>query len=91
MLGLEPGHVTLAQGVEGWQLYFYRGNAWSNAQSAADLVAGGVAAAISNAGGASAPAAVRERPPQGVRLVLNLGEAAGGTLTRDVLVPGGQP
>lgn len=86
MTGREPGHVTLASGVAGWQLYFFRGNAWSNAQSTADLVAANAA---------------RERLPQGVRVVMAMG--SGGTtgsgesgmpattLTRDVLVPGGQP
>lgn len=87
MLGTEPGHVTLARDAQGWQLYFFRGNAWSNAQSSGDLVTAGVAAAQ----GATAPAVMRERAPQGVRLVLTLSEAEGGTLTRDVLVPGGQP
>lgn len=90
MQGREPGHITLAEGVTGWQLYFFRGNAWSNAQSAADLVASGVAASQGNTGGRALPN--RERLPQGVRLVLTLqGEAGSGTLTRDVLVPGGQP
>lgn len=83
--GREPGHVDVVTNVAGWQLFFFRGNAWANAQSAGDLVAAGVAAAQ----GASAPAMVRERLPQGVRLVLQL--ADGATITRDVLVPGGQP
>lgn len=83
--GREAGHVTVATDVAGWQLFFFRGNAWANAQSAGDLVAAGVAAAQ----GASAPAVVRERLPQGVRLVLQLND--GGSISRDVLVPGGQP
>jgi len=93
LLGTEPGHINLAQGVGAWQLYFFRGNAWSNAQSSADLVA---AAGTGSAGGASegpvGQTPPRERLPQGVRLVLTLqGESGSGTLLRDVLVPGGQP
>ncbi len=90
LLGREPGHITLAQGVGGWQLYFFRGNAWSNAQSSGDLVN---PSTNPGAGQPSPPGApTRERLPQGVRLVMNLQGASGvGTLQRDVLVPGGQP
>jgi general secretion pathway protein J len=90
LLGREPGHITLAQGVGGWQLYFFRGNAWSNAQSSGDLVN---PSTNPGAGPPSPPGApTRERLPQGVRLVMNLQGASGvGTLQRDVLVPGGQP
>lgn len=90
LLGREPGHITLAQGVGGWQLYFFRGNAWSNAQSSGDLVN---PSTNPGAGPPSPPGVpTRERLPQGVRLVMNLQGASGvGTLQRDVLVPGGQP
>lgn len=86
--GSELGSIGLGEAISGWQIFFFRGNAWTNAQSSGDLVAAGVAAAQ----GASAPTAVRERLPQGVRLVL--AGAVGAqpvSLTRDVLVPGGQP
>ncbi|MFM8508851.1 MAG: prepilin-type N-terminal cleavage/methylation domain-containing protein [Betaproteobacteria bacterium] len=90
LLGREPGHITLAQGVGGWQLYFFRGNAWSNAQSSGDLVNPGTNPGTGQPSAAGAPP--RERLPQGVRLVMNLqGESGVGTLQRDVLVPGGQP
>jgi general secretion pathway protein J len=72
LLGNEPGQVTLQDGVRTWQVYFYRGNGWSNAQSTGDL-------ARAPAGAASA--AVREALPDGVRLVVTL---ASGTLTRDI-------
>ena len=29
--GAEPEQVRLLDGVDGWQIYFYRGNAWTNA------------------------------------------------------------
>lgn len=90
MQGREPGHITLAQGVTGWQLYFFRGNAWANAQSSADLV--GTGADSTNGQSPGRPTAPRERLPQGVRLVMTLqGDSGLGTLSRDVLVPGGQP
>lgn len=88
LLGREPGHLTLAEGVGTWQVFFFRGNAWSNAQSAGDLVSAGVQASQGNTTGLPN----RERLPTGVRLVLNFQGAAGAqTLTRDILVPGGQP
>jgi general secretion pathway protein J len=34
----DPAQVLLAEGVQGWQLYFHRGEGWSNAQSSGDLV-----------------------------------------------------
>jgi len=85
LLGNEPAQLTLLQGLGGWQIYFYRGNSWSNAQSSADLVPGAPAA------GASAPVLPRRSAlPTGVRLVLTLRGAAEGvaasTLTRDLLL-----
>jgi general secretion pathway protein J len=71
LLGNEESQVRLLDGVTEWQIYFYRANAWSNAQSSADLAP--VAAA------ASAPQ--RAALPNGVRLVLALGERR---LTRDL-------
>lgn len=35
LLGTEPQQVRLLDGISDWQLYYYRGNAWSNAQSSA--------------------------------------------------------
>jgi general secretion pathway protein J len=36
--GNEPGQLQLLDGVSNWQLYFWRGQGWSNAQSSGDLV-----------------------------------------------------
>ena len=77
--GNDPAALTLLDGVVDWQVYFYRGNAWSNAQSTGDF-------APAPGGGASAPARAVEQLPAGVRLVLQLD---GQTLTRDVLVAPG--
>lgn len=78
--GSEPEQLRLLDGVDGWQLYFYRGNAWTNAQSTGDFAA----APQGPASGASAPPPRQvELLPSGVRLVLTLD---GRTLTRDVAV-----
>jgi general secretion pathway protein J len=85
LLGNEPGQLTLYEGLGGWQVYFYRNNAWTNAQSSGDLVAPNP-----GVGGASAPIINRSRLPDGVRVVLTLagGDAdSGRTITRDILVP----
>jgi general secretion pathway protein J len=82
LLGNETAQLTLLEGVESWQIYFYRGNAWSNAQSSADQVPAAPT-------GASAPQFSRAALPTGVRLVLALQAAEGrppGTITRDLLV-----
>lgn len=71
--GTEPGQIKLLESVQGWQLYFNRGGAWTNAQSTGDVAA--------PPAGASAPAQVRL--PEGVRLTIELPE---GTLTRDVML-----
>jgi len=82
LLGNEPNQLVLWDGIAAWQVYFYRGNAWSNAQSSGDVVPA--------AGSASAPGPARVQLPTGVRLVLSLAVTAEGqatpTLTRDLLL-----
>lgn len=73
----EPGQLTLLGGVSDWQVYYYRGNAWTNAQSTGDL-------APSADNPASAPTRTVEQLPQAVRLVLRLDDQR--TLTRDIAV-----
>ena len=80
LLGNELGQLTLIEGLGGWQVYFYRNNAWTNAQSSGDV----------NPGTARGPASFVL--PTGVRLVLTLrqqqAEGQGGsTVTRDLLLP----
>ena len=73
----------MLDGLTDWQVYFYRGNAWSNAQSSADVAAAPATPA------ASAPVAARAQLPTGVRIVLGFEGGAGalaGNLTRDVLL-----
>lgn len=79
LLGNEAAQLPMQTGLADWQVYFYRGNAWSNAQSSADVAAPAAAA--------SAPAAPRVQLPSGVRLVLGFdGGGLAGKLTRDVLL-----
>jgi general secretion pathway protein J len=85
--GNEAGQLRVASGVVSWQVQFYRGNAWTNAQSSGDVQVPPPAA------GASAPAALRETLPSGVRLVLELQSGGGlsGALTRDIALGPNQP
>ena len=73
LIGTEPTQVTLLDGVSEWQVYFYRGNAWTNAQSTGDVVPTlptGAASAVQ-----------RSAVPNGVRLVLSVAQRR---ITRDV-------
>ncbi len=91
--GPETGQMRLLDGVTEWQVYFWRGQGWSNAQSSADLVTVVVAAAPASAastptGSASAPVvaapvAQRSLLPTGVRLQIDLPE---GRILRDVML-----
>ena len=78
LLGNEPGQLTVYEGLGGWQVYFYRINAWTNAQSSGDGNPG-------TARGGPGPL------PTGVRLVLTLQQQVegqgGSTVTRDLLLP----
>ncbi|MBX9795025.1 MAG: general secretion pathway protein GspJ, partial [Burkholderiaceae bacterium] len=73
--GNPPGASRTVSGISQWQLYCYRGNAWTNCQSSGDVTA--------NPGGAGPAKTVL---PSGLRLVLTFagGNGFDGTLTRDV-------
>ncbi|TAK79562.1 MAG: prepilin-type N-terminal cleavage/methylation domain-containing protein [Aquabacterium sp.] len=89
-LGNEPGQLRAMEGVAGWQVYFFRGGAWTNSQSSATLVNAPAAASAASVPGQPSPQATIQRQvlPSGVRVVLTLAEGSGwtGTLTRDFLV-----
>ena len=65
--------------LESWQIFYYRGNAWSNPLSSAGTPEGSSAS----------PATAAKTTPDGVRLVLTLpdGQALSGKLTRDWVRP----
>ncbi len=58
--GNEPGHVNVMDGLTQWQVYFFRGNAWSNAQSSGDRAPGTTFVPL------------QVELPTGVRLVLEM-------------------
>lgn len=72
--GNEAGQLLLLDGVAQWQLYFYRGNAWSNAQSSGNAARG------------TTFVPTRVELPSGVRLVIEMapGQQRSGSLTRDI-------
>lgn len=75
----DPAQLRLLDGVGGWQFHFFRGGAWTNAQSSGDVAAAPPAAAAS----APAAASTRIQLPAGVRMMVDLPE---GRLTREVAV-----
>ncbi|WP_397535573.1 prepilin-type N-terminal cleavage/methylation domain-containing protein [Roseateles sp.] len=88
-----PGQEQLMalDGVSSWQMFFYRGNSWSNAQSSDDISTEPPAtppgSAASDAGGTPPPGG-RRQLPSGVRMLLEFAPDSGheGTLTRQVLL-----
>ena len=81
--GRESEQLQLLDGVESWQVFFYRDGRLSNAQSSGELVA--APAAASGAASGAAPSQARERLPDGVQLVIRI---HGQTLKRELaLVP----
>ena len=74
--GAEAGQLRQLDGVREWQVYFWRGQAWTNAQSSGDLQA------VVPAGGAAAPVQT-VKLPTGVRLQIDLPE---GRIQRDVML-----
>lgn len=97
--GREPEQLTVLDGVSDWEVYFWRGQGWTNAQSSGDTVtetepasaAPPPSPASAPAPGASAPPpaasapATRQRSvlPTGVRLQIDLPE---GRILRDVML-----
>ena len=98
LLGQETSQLKALEGVTGWQLFYYRGNGWSNAQSSDDVTVEPAvpippAAPNAAASGALPPAQVpRAVLPTGIRMVLQFGEGSGfnGPLTREIVL-GPQP
>ena len=82
--GSEPGQLNTLIGVSSWQVVFFRGNAWTNAQSSADLAPPGPSAS---------GVVARALLPSGVRLQLTFAPGSGqsGSLTRDTALGPQQP
>ena len=82
--GGEDGQLRALEGLDSWQVYFFRGNAWSNCQSTDDLTPVTPTSPATPASGVAARVVL----PSGVRVVLAFAPGSGlnGTLTRDVLI-----
>lgn len=102
LMGNEPAQVRLLDRVDSWQLYFFRGNAWTNAQSSGDLAEAepprvvappaapaSAASGTDGAPGAAPQTAPREQLPEALRLVVAL--SSQGTLTRDIALTAQRP
>jgi len=93
----DTGQLRALDGVAGWQLYYFRGNAWTNAlssdggstsTSAQAIAAAAAAAAAASAASGVVPAAAPPPTglPSGVRMLLQFDESSGfaGPLTREI-------
>ncbi len=76
--------IDVAEGLSDWQMYFFRGSSWSNAQSAADVQVAEAAASAASAPGGLPTSTL----PTGVRVVLSFAPGTGlaGKLTKTVVV-----
>ena len=81
LLGNEPGIVRLVEGVDGWDVFCFRGNGWSNCQSTGDIVEEAEPPASAASGGGGRGTRQREALPGAVRLQITLG---GQRLLRDI-------
>jgi general secretion pathway protein J len=81
--------VRAVEGVNAWQLYFYRGNAWSNALSSDDVAASPASAASS---AAASPPLTGVALPSGVKFTMQFAQESDwtGTLSRSIAL-GVQP
>ena len=82
LMGTEPGTTKVLEGAQAAQVYFFRGEAWSNAQSTGDVMTPPTSSPTSPPTPATAGPAL-EKLPSGVRLVLTL---EGQKLTRDLVL-----
>lgn len=83
--GQEPGQLKLLEGLGGWQLYCFVGQAWANCQSTGDLAQPQASPPPPTpSGGQGTVGQPRTALPAGVRLQLELPE---GRLLRDVVLP----
>ena len=69
LMGSEPGQLRTVEGVSQWQVYFFQGNAWSNAQSTGNVA--------TPPAGAASGAVARQALPSGVRVVLSFAPGSG--------------
>ena len=93
LLSLRAGALRALESLQEWQVYFYRGNGWSNAQADDDLkeptpAPPPPASGASGAGTGGAGIKAAKKLPTGVRIVLTFAPDSGygGTITRQILL-----
>ena len=79
----DPANVKLLEGMATPQVFFYRGNAWTNAQSTGDLEGDAPPRPPGTPGQPNNAPQPVEQLPSAVRLILSV---EGKTLTRDIVV-----
>jgi general secretion pathway protein J len=88
--GSEDGQLRALDGLESWQVYFFRGNAWSNCQSSDDVGPATPVSPVTPVSASSPASGVAQRTllPSGVRVVIAFAPGSGlnGSLVRDVLI-----
>jgi len=88
--GSEDGQLRALDGLESWQVYFFRGNAWSNCQSSDDVGPATPVSPVTPVSASSPASGVAQRAllPSGVRVVIAFAPGSGlnGSLVRDVLI-----
>jgi general secretion pathway protein J len=77
--------ITTLEGVVDWQMYFFRGTAWTNAQSSADAQAADPPASAASGPTPGVSGNSDSTLPTGLRVVLNFKEP-GGKLSKTVLL-----
>ncbi len=85
--GAEAGQLKLVDGVTAWQVYFWRGQGWSNAQSSADVVA--VAQPAAPATAAASSAASGAAPAGSAASAADASANPAPTITQRTLLPTG--
>ncbi|MBV8501621.1 MAG: prepilin-type N-terminal cleavage/methylation domain-containing protein [Paucibacter sp.] len=80
--------VLVAEGLSDWQMYFFRGSNWTNAQSSADAQTPTAPASAASAASTPTPSVPASNLPTGVRVVLNFtsGTTPQGRLTKTVVI-----
>ena len=88
--GSEDGQLRALDGLESWQVYFFRGNAWSNCQSSDDVGPATPVSPVTPVSASSPASGVAQRTllPSGVRVVIAFAPGSGlnGSLVRDTLL-----
>ncbi len=88
--GTEAGQLRLLDSVRDWQVYFWRGQGWSNAQSSADVQLVAVAAAVSASSASASAAAGAAGGASSAGSAGSAGAAqAGAAVTQRLLLPTG--